>query len=76
MKRAGQFGIVGGQQDKAVSFGAKRLGQNAAAFGVARADDHQRASGQGAGRRNRIGQTFIVRQQCEQTRVEAGGGSC
>lgn len=72
----GKHGIVRRQQDQSMRLCPQRLAQCMTAFRIARAHDHQAAFGQGTCGGKRIGQPVIVRHQSEQTRVEAGGGSC
>ena len=76
MQRVRQHRIIGGKQNEIPGLSRQHFGQSAAARAIARADDHQRATRQGARRRNRIGQPLVIRHKTEQTCVEAGGGSC
>lgn len=72
----GQHRIVRRHQNQALRRLAQRFAQPAAARGIARPHDHQAAFGQGARGAQRIGQTVVIRNQRQQTRVETGGGSC
>ena len=76
MQPVGKNRIVRRQKDQAMRLRPQRLAQRVTPFCIARAHDHQAAFGQGAGRGNRIGRPLVVGHKREQTRVEAGGGSC
>lgn len=76
MENLRQHRIVRRQQDETGGPGAQFFAQGLAAPGIARAHDHQAAFGQRLGGGNGVAQPVLVRQQCKQTCVEAGGGSC
>ena len=58
-----------------MGLGPQRFTQRMTPFRIARAHNDQAAFGQTAGGGERIGQALIIRHQCQQARVEAGGGS-
>jgi len=76
MQTVGKHGIIRRQQDQSMGLGPQHLAQRMTPFRIARAHNDQAAFGQATGGGERIGQALIIRHQCQQTRVEAGGGSC
>ena len=76
METVSEHGVIRRQQDQAMCLRPQRFTQRMTPFRIARAHNDQAAFGETAGGGERIGQALIIRHQCQQTRVEAGGGSC
>ena len=76
VQTVGKHGVIRRQQDQSMGLCPQCFTQRMTPFRVTRPHDHQAALGQAAGGGERIGQPVVIRHQGEQTRVEAGGGSC